>query len=107
MKPAPNEDVSKGRPHWGVWWWTLFPFRLVLEIVVTLFDMTLSRYLIAGIVVGIVWAPLHLAMGTSFQYWLWPTLALGLCLTGLWEGCDIFIVRPYLSRWLLIPYEEK
>lgn len=91
----------------GVIWWILLPFRIFIEVLVTLFDMALSRYLIAGMVVGVVWTQLHLATDLSSKYWMWPTVVLGMCLTGLWDGCDIFTIRAILSRWLLIRHEGK
>lgn len=84
-------------------WWLLFPLRLILEIIVTLFDLTLSRHLMAAVAVGIVWLPFHLIAGINYNYWLWPSLIIGLALTGLWEGCNIYVIRPYLGNWVLIP----
>ncbi|MCU0721366.1 MAG: hypothetical protein MUC83_16770 [Pirellula sp.] len=107
MTPVEDEVQQMSKSKHGILWWLLLPLRIPIEILVTLFDLTLSRHLIAAIVVSIIWTPLHFAIDLSFEYWLWPTVILGVCLTGLWEGCDIFIVRPYLSRWLLIPYDDK
>jgi hypothetical protein len=59
--------------------------------------------LIAAIAVGIVWLPLHLVADVSYDYWLWPSLVIGLGLTGLWDGCRIFVIRPYLGNWMLVP----
>ena len=91
----------------GLRGWFLFPFRLILEIIVTLFDLTLSRHLIGAVVVGIIWIPLHLVTGISYQYWLWPSLAIGVALTGFWDGCNILVVRPYLGNWVLFPDDRN
>ncbi len=105
-KQEVHGNVVRSGGHSGLWW-LLFPVRLLLEIVVTLFDLLISRYLVAAVAVGTVWLPLHYAFGLSFKYWLWPTLALGLALCGLWEGCNIFVVRPYFGKWVLVPCDKE
>jgi|JI9StandDraft_1071089.scaffolds.fasta_scaffold06768_10 hypothetical protein len=85
--------------------WAIFPFRLLVEIAVILIDTMLSRYVIAGAIVGVVWIPCHFLFDASFKAWMWPTLVLGLCLIGLWEGCHMFEIRPYLANLVLIPPE--
>ena len=86
-------------------WWAMFPLRLLVEIVVVLIDTMLSRYVIAGVIVGVVWIPCHFLFDASFKAWMWPTLVLGLCLIGLWEGCHMFEIRPYLANLVLVPPE--
>ena len=110
MKSAsdlPDSEIKPPAIFRGLTCWLLFPLRLILEIIVTLFDLTLSRHLMAAIAVGIVWLPLHLIADISYKYWLWPSLVIGLALTGLWEGCNIFVIRPYLGNWVLIPDDRS
>lgn len=83
-------------------WWLLLPFRFVAEVTVGLYDFILSRYLVAAVLVGIIWVPLHLIWGISTGYYIWPTLIIGLILTGLWEGCSIFTIRHRVPRWMLL-----
>ena len=83
-------------------WWFLFPLRVVFMIVVGIFDSVLSRYLVAVILVGLIWGPLHLLWGISVNYFTWPTLIFGILLTGLWEGCSIFTIRNWVPRWMML-----
>ncbi|MDB5385193.1 MAG: hypothetical protein JWM11_839 [Planctomycetaceae bacterium] len=76
--------------------------RLILEIFVTLFDLIVSRYLIAATIVGVIWLPFYLFASAHYKYWLWSSLILGCGLTGLWDGCQLFALRPFLSKWLFI-----
>jgi len=85
--------------------WLLFPMRLVGEILVTLFDMVFSRYLIAFVIVGFFWLPLHLIFETKVAYLFWPTLVFGTCLCGLWDACNIFGIRRYVGWVALIKTE--
>lgn len=91
----------------GIGWWLLLPIRLLVEIPLWLFDWFLNRFVIAGLVVGLVWIPLHYLIGLSFNYWYWPTVILGIGLTGLWEGCEMFTLRPLLPSALLLTAPEK
>lgn len=86
-------------------WWAIFPVRLFVEIAVVLIDTMLSRYIIAGAVVGVFWVPCHFLFDASFKAWMWPTIILGLGLIGLWEGCHMFEIRPYFANLVLTPPE--
>ena len=76
----------------------VFPLWILAEVAVTLFDMVGSRYLVALLMVGIVWLPLHLLFDAGIGYWLWPSLVFGVFLCGLWDRCEIFTARRPLSR---------
>jgi hypothetical protein len=83
-------------------WFVVVPARLLVEVLVTLFDMVISRYVIATILVAVFWLPCYFLFRASFGYLYWPSLVLGLVLCGLWDGCDIFTVRPFLSRYGIV-----
>lgn len=78
-----------------------FPLRLSVTLFVTIFDLLISRYLLALPCVALIWLPLHFAAGLNIWYLYWPTIILGTMLAGLWEGCDIFVINRYVPRWLL------
>lgn len=107
MANSDDQGRTKTRGKRGLVWWILLPVRIPLEIAVILFDLTLSRHLIAAIVVGVFWGPMHLMIDLSYTYWFWPSLVIGCCLTGLWDGCEILTVRPYLARWLLLSDNDE
>lgn len=102
-KPPESETPNPART-WR--WWAVFPLRLLLEIFVTLFDITLSRYLIAAIPVLMIWVPFKLAFNASISFLVWPIVVGGLALTGLWEGCHMYEIRPYFANWVLVPPES-
>ena len=102
---ATSSHQSPTSPQKGLAWWLFFPARLTVEIFVTLFDMILSRYLIAGALVSIFWLPCYFLFGFSLVTWVWPTVILGACLCGLWDGCHMLEIRPYFSRFVLVPPE--
>ena len=85
----------------------LLPLKIVLEIVVTLFDMVVSRHIVAAIVVGAFWLPCHFAFHASIAYFIWPTVILGLMLCGLWDGCEIITIRGRLSRIGLVSGRDE
>jgi hypothetical protein len=87
--------------------WLVFPLRLALEIFVILFDLILSRYLIAAAVVALIWIPFYLIASIHYKYWLWPTLILGCGLTGLWDGCKVLTIRQYFGKWLLLSTGDR
>ena len=85
----------------------LLPLKIALEIAVTLFDMAVSRYIVAAMGVGVFWLPCHFIWQVSIAYFIWPTVIAGSMLCGLWEGCDIFTIRPRLSKIGLVSGRDE
>ena len=78
--------------------WFVLPFRFVAEVLVFAFDILISRYILAAVVIAVFWLPAYLAFGISHKWFLFPTIILGMCLCGLWDGCRIFTIRGRLAR---------
>lgn len=78
------------------------PLRIISEILVTLFDMLVSRYLLAAVIIGIVWAPCHFIFGATRGWYVWPTVVLGMAFCGLWDGCQIFTIRDRVAKTGLV-----
>ncbi len=83
-------------------WLILFPLRCVAEVIVVLFDMVVSRYLVAAVVVGLFWVPSHFLFGATLSLFLWPTAVLGVAFCGLWDGCEVFTIRHYLAKYGIV-----
>ena len=83
-------------------WLVVFPLRCIAEVAVLLFDMIVSRYLIAACVVAVFWVPSYLLFGATHSSFSWPTLVLGVVLCGLWEGCQIFAIRDFLAKFGIV-----
>ena len=107
MANSNDQDRNETQGKRGTVWWLLLTVRIPLEVAAILFDSTLSRHLIAAILVGFFWGQLHLLINLSYSYWLWPSVVIGCCLTGLWDGCEVFTIRPYLGRWLLLSDDDE
>jgi len=83
-------------------WLFIFPLRCIAEVSVVLFDMIVSRYLVAACVVGLFWLPCYWLFGASSSSFLWPTVLLGVAFCGLWDGCQIFTIRDYLAKFGIV-----
>ena len=86
--------------------WLFLPIRIAIGVLIVVFDLVVTRFLVAGILTGIIWIPLHFAVDLGYGYWIWPTLPVGALLMGLWDGCDIFGIRSYFSRLLQLTEDE-
>ena len=82
--------------------WLLFPLRVLAELCVIIFDMMLSRYLLAAAIVGVIWLPIYLLFGASHGWFIWPSVVLGMAFCGLWDGCQIFTIRDYVAKTGLV-----
>jgi hypothetical protein len=83
-------------------WCVVAPVICIAEVVVILFDLIVSRYLVAAAVVGVFWVPAYFVFDAGSRSFFWPTLLLGMLLCGLWEGCPIFTIRDYVARFGLV-----
>jgi hypothetical protein len=91
----------------GIGWWLLLPVRLSIGLPLWIFDWLLNRFVIGAALAGIVFIPLHLFFGLDYKYWYRATIVFGIGLTGMWEGCEMFAIGPFLPRWLqLSPSKE-
>jgi hypothetical protein len=88
-------------------WLLLFPLSCLAEVLVVLFDMVISRYLIAACVVGAIWGPCHFLFGAGLRSFFWPTLVIGCTLCGLWDGDRIFTIRKYLAKYGIVSPEDS
>jgi hypothetical protein len=79
-----------------------FPLRCVAEVIAVLFDMIVSRYLVAAVIVGLFWVPSHFLFGAKPSSFLWPTVILGVAFCGLWDGCEVFTIRDYLAKYGIV-----
>lgn len=78
----------------------LFPLRFLVSLFVMLFDMFISRCLVALPVAAVFWLPLYLLADVGLVWLFRGTIVLGTLLAGLWDGCSIYTLRPYLPKWL-------
>jgi hypothetical protein len=80
----------------------ILPLRIIAEIFVAIFDMVISRYLLAASLISVLWVPCYLIFDASRGWFLWPSLVLGMAFCGLWDGCQIFTIRDYVAKTGLI-----
>jgi len=83
-------------------WCIIAPLLCVAEVVVIVFDLVVSRYLVAAAVVGVFWLPAYFVLDAGRRSFFWPPLVLGMLLCGLWEGCPIFTIRDYVAKFGLV-----
>lgn len=86
----------------------LFLIRLAVTVSVSFFDWILSRYLVAGVIVGVLWLPAFWLWRVSESWFTVPTTILGFVLCALWEGCEIFTVGHFFEKsGFLLPRVKK
>jgi hypothetical protein len=95
------ERMDRNSTRFGcsfIYWATIFPARVLGELFLLFFDGVLSRHLVAGAICACIWVPCYLLFDADpLTFWM-PTLLLGTCLCGLWEGCRILSLSAWLGR---------
>lgn len=78
-----------------------------LSVFVFLLDMML-KFALSGLLVVLLWLPFRWLWHADFNpKWQIAAIGTGAILNGLWEGCDLFLLRSFANRWIDSPRSKS